>query len=62
MYANVLKFYILFPHEKIGDPYFFLSELSPILELFPFDKITLKSHIFVLLLPSWASSVGVKQC
>ena len=61
MYANVLKFHILIPHEKIGDPYFFLSQLSPILELFPFDKITLKSHIFVLL-PSWASSVGVKQC
>ena len=63
MYANVLKFHILIPHEKIGDLYFFLlSQLSPILELFPFDKITLKSHIFVLLLPSWASSVGVKQC
>ena len=59
MYANVLKFHILIPHEKIGDPYFFLF---PILEIFPFDKITLKSHIFVLLLPSWASSVGVKQC
>ena len=43
-------------------PLVFLSQLSPILELFPFDKITLKSHIFVLLLPSWASSVGVKQC
>ena len=63
MYANVLKFHNLIPHEKIGDPYlFFLSQLSPILELFPFDKITLKSHIVVLLLPSWASSVGVKQC
>ena len=24
MYANVLKFHILIPHEKIGDPYFFL--------------------------------------
>ena len=60
MYGNVLKFHILIPLEKIGDPYFFLSQLSPILELFPFDKITLKSHIFVLL--SWASSVGVKQC
>ena len=23
-YANVLKFHILIPHEKIGDPYFFL--------------------------------------
>ena len=62
MYANVLKFHILIPHEKIGDCIFFLSQLSPILVLFPFDKITLKSHIFVLLLPSWASSVGVKQC
>ena len=59
MYANVLKFHILIPQEKIGDPYFFLISY---LELFPFDKITLKSHIFVLLLPSWASSVGVKQC
>ena len=62
MYANVLKFHILFPHEKIGDPYFFLIPIIPYLELFPFDKITLKYHIFVLLLPSWASSVGVKQC
>ena len=61
MYAYVLKFHILIPHEKIGDLFFFLfcflSQFAPILELFPFDKITLKSHIFVLLLPSWASSV-----
>ena len=43
VYANVLKFHIWIPHGKIGDPYFsFLSELSPILELFPIDKITLK--------------------
>ena len=61
-YANVLKFHILIPHEKIGYPYFFLLPLAPILELFPFDKITLKSHIFVLFLLLWASSVGVKQC
>ena len=27
MYANVLKFRILIPHEKISDPYFFLFEL-----------------------------------
>ena len=59
MYANVLKFHILIPYEKIGDPYFFLIPI--ILELFPFDKVTLKSHIFVLLLPSWASSVRVRQ-
>ena len=65
MYANVLKFHIWILHEKIGDLYVFLSELSPILELhlyLPFNKITLKSRIFVLFLPSWASSVGVKQC
>ena len=37
MYANVLKFHIWIAHEKIGDLYFFfLSELSPILELFSF--------------------------
>ena len=36
MYANVLKFLLWIPHENIGDHYFFLSELSPILELFPF--------------------------
>ena len=34
MYANVLKFHIWIPHEKIDDLHFFLSELSPILELF----------------------------
>ena len=60
MYANVLKFHILIPHEKIGDPYFFLIPIISYLRLF--DKITLKSHIFVLLLPSWASNDGVKQC
>ena len=59
MYANVSKFLIWIPHENIGDPYlFFLSELSPILEFIPFNKVTLKSRIFVLLLLSWASSVG----
>ena len=36
MYANVLKFHISIPHEKMGNPYFFFSELSPGLELFPF--------------------------
>ena len=53
MYANVLKFHIWIPHEKIGDPYFFLIQIIS-------NKMTLRK--FVLLLPSWASSVGVKQC
>ena len=35
---------------------FFLSKLSPILELFPFDKITLKSHICIVV------TVMDKQC
>ena len=36
MYANILDFHIWIPHEKMGHPYFFfLTELSPILELFP---------------------------
>ena len=62
MYANVLKFHILIPHEI----FFFLSQLSPILEVFSFDKITLKSHIFVLLYRHGqavleSSSVRVRQ-
>ena len=35
---------------------FFLSQLSPILELFPFDKITLKSYICTVV------TVMAKQC
>ena len=63
MYANVLKFHIYgFLMKNIGDLYFFLSELAPILGLFTFNKIILKSLIFLLLLPSCSSSVGVKQC
>ena len=56
MYANVLKFHVLIPHEKLGDLYFFLSQSSPILELFPFDKITLKSYICTVV------TVMAKQC
>ena len=48
MHARVLKFHIWIPHEKIADPFFFccfffLSELSPFLELCPFEKIRMKS-------------------
>ena len=49
MYANVLKFHVLIPHEKI-------SQSSPILELFPFDKITLKSYICTVV------TIMAKQC
>ena len=39
VHARVLKFHIWIPHGKITDPYFFfLSELSPFLELSLFEK------------------------
>ena len=62
MYANVLKMHMWIPHENIGDLYFFLIRIIAHFPYFPFNKITLKSRIFVLLLRSWASSVGVKHC
>ena len=63
MYANVLNFIYGFLMKKKGDLYFFsYPNYLPFQSYFSFNKITLKSHIFVLLLPSWASSVGVKQC
>ena len=37
---------------------FFLSQSSPILELFPFDKITLKSYICTVV----TCTVMAKQC
>ena len=43
--ASVLKFHIWIPHGKIDDPsFFFLSELSPFLELCTFEKIRTKSY------------------
>ena len=38
VHARALKFQIGIPHGKITDQYFFLSELSPFLELCPFEK------------------------
>ena len=44
VHARVLKFHIWIPHGKIFDiRFFFLSELSPFLELCPFEKIRTKS-------------------
>ena len=42
MHARVLKFHIWIPHEKIAEHILFLSELSPFLELCPFEKIRMK--------------------
>ena len=40
VHATVSKFHIWIPHGKIVDTrFFFLSELSPFLELCPFEKI-----------------------
>ena len=46
VHARILKFHILWiPPGKIVDPYFFfLSELSPFLELCPFEKIRMISR------------------
>ena len=58
MYAKVLKFHVWIPHEKIGDPYFFFFfELSPILELFPFLEIILKSRQQYISKSVWATSL-----
>ena len=43
MHARVLKFHTWIPHRKIADTFFFLSEVSPFLELCPFEKIRMKS-------------------
>ena len=38
VHARVFKFHIWIPHEKMVDPYFFLSELSHFLKLYPLKK------------------------
>ena len=44
VHARVLKFHIWIPQRKIADKrVFFLSELSPLLKLCPFEKIKKKS-------------------
>ena len=42
VHVRNLKFHVCIPHEKIVDPYFFLSELCPFSELFPFEKTKFK--------------------
>ena len=45
MYANVLKFHLWIPHEKIGDSLFFsYPNYLPFYSYFPFNKIALKSR------------------
>ena len=36
--ARFLKFHLCTPHEKIADPFILLSELSLIVESWPFEK------------------------
>ena len=47
VYANVLKFHIWIPHEKIGDPYFSYSNYLPFYSYFPCNKIT-SQNVFEL--------------
>ena len=59
VHARVLKFHIWIPHGKIVDThFFFLSELSPFLELCPFEKIRMKSDACHILRTGPDSSVG----
>ena len=44
------NFHIWIPHGKIADTFFFLSELSPFLELCPFENIRMKSDACHILL------------
>ena len=64
MYGNVLKIQVWIPHENIGNPYFFVFFFFRFFSRFRVIAllIKMKSRIFVLLLPSWASSVGDNQC
>ena len=50
VHARVLKFHIWVPYGKIADTcFFFLSKLSPFLELFPFEKIKMESDAWHIL-------------
>ena len=57
MYANVLKFHILIPHEKIGDPYFFLI---PIISYFRVISLW-KNNFKISYICSVVTVMG-KQC
>ena len=56
VHATVLKFHIWIPHGKIAVFFFFLSELSPFLELCPFEKMRSKSDACHIL---WSVHAGV---
>ena len=45
LHARVLKLPIWIPHGKNSSTLFFLSELSPFLELCPFEKIRIKFYV-----------------
>ena len=49
VHARVLKFHLWSPHGKLADPYYFLSELSPFLELCTFEKNRMKSDAYHIL-------------
>ena len=61
VHARVLKFHLWILHEKIADPYFFLSELCPFLELCPFEKIRKKSCQQDILKSIWARGLKLGQ-
>ena len=61
-HARVLKFHIWIPHGKIADLFlFFLSKLSPFLELCPFEKIRMKSCQQDISKSIWARDLKLGQ-
>ena len=61
VHARALKFHIWIPHGKKGDPFIFLSELSPFLELCPFEKIRMKSCQQYISKTRWAIGLNLGQ-
>ena len=62
VHARVLKFHIWILHIKNNWPvFFYLSELSPFLELYPFEKIWTKSCQQDILKSIWARGLKLGQ-
>ena len=61
VHARVLKFLIWIPHGKIADHIFFLSKLPPLLALYPFEKIRMKSCQQDISKSIWARGLKLGQ-
>ena len=59
--ARVFKFYIWIPYGKIADLHFLMSEISPFLELCPFEKIRMKFRQQDISKRIWARDLKLDQ-